>query len=466
MENGEAASVGKVEIKCASSLVSVPSPTMSEHKDVKKEEKDRKKKEDKENKKKEEKEHKKKDDHHHEDDKKGEESDEEPTISQDIVVTKYNMAADIVNAVMKDLLGKSVPGQSVGEMIDLGDKELSERTSKVFKKEKDVKKGVAFPVCVSVNHCICHFSPLRSDPDTQLKEGDVVKIDLGAHIDGYIATLAHTTVVGASADNKVKGKKADAILAAYTGMEAAIRMLRPGQHKNMDITDTIQKVVTAFDCKPIENMLSHQLTRNKIDGVKQIIQNPGEKQRQEMEKCEVGQHEVYAIDVLVSTGEGKARDMDSRTTVYKKNDDIVYSLKMKASRTFFSEADKRFGPMPFTLRHFDEETKAKMGVVECERHGLMKAYPVLWERDGESVAQFKSTVLVMPNGLLKIAGLPLDTTLIDSDKRVEDPEMVKLLQSSLKPSKKKKKAGSEDKGAPKPPAEQNGDAPLAAPVKA
>ncbi len=73
---------------------------------------------------------------------------------------------------------------------------------------------------------------------------------------------------------------------------------------------------------------------------------------------------------------GKGRDSDARTTVYKKNEDMVYQLKMKASRAFFSDADKRFGTMPFTLRAFEEETKSKMGVVECERHGLMKPYNV------------------------------------------------------------------------------------------
>lgn len=52
--------------------------------------------------------------------------------------------------------------------------------------------------------------------------------------------------------------------AAYNAMEAAIRMLRPKQHKNMEITDVIQRVADAYSCKPIENMLSHQLKRNKI----------------------------------------------------------------------------------------------------------------------------------------------------------------------------------------------------------
>lgn len=51
-------------------------------------------------------------------------------------------------------------------------------------------------------------------------------------------------------------------------------------------------------------MLSHELRKNKIDGEKQIIQNPGEKQRSEMTKCSFEKYEVYAIDILMSTGEG------------------------------------------------------------------------------------------------------------------------------------------------------------------
>lgn len=58
--------------------------------------------------------------------------------------------------------------------------------------------GIAMPTCISINNCVCHFSPLRSDAPVIIKDGQMVKIDLGAHIDGYIATAAHTVVVGAS----------------------------------------------------------------------------------------------------------------------------------------------------------------------------------------------------------------------------------------------------------------------------
>lgn len=56
------------------------------------------------------------------------------------------------------------------------------------------------------------------------------------------------------------------------------------------------------------------------------------------EKCEFAVHEVYAIDILVSTGDGKAKEKDTRTTVYKRTPNI-YSLKMKTSRGIMSLGD-------------------------------------------------------------------------------------------------------------------------------
>lgn len=63
---------------------------------------------------------------------------------------------------------------------------------------------------------------------------------------------------------QVTGRKADAILAAHNCLEAAIRMLRPNQHKNFEVTEAIQKISEAFHCKPVENMVSHELKKNKI----------------------------------------------------------------------------------------------------------------------------------------------------------------------------------------------------------
>ena len=68
---------------------------------------------------------------------------------------------------------------------------------------------------------ICHYTPLLSEPDTSLSHGDLIKLDLGAHIDGFIAVVAHSWVLGATAEAPVTGRKADVMMAAHLASEAA-----------------------------------------------------------------------------------------------------------------------------------------------------------------------------------------------------------------------------------------------------
>merc|ERR1712214_98341 len=376
-----------------------------------------------------------------------------PTIADDLVVTKYKMAAEITNKVLKEGVAMCVAGASVREICAKCDERVEEETAKAFKKDKKVQKGIAFPCCVSVNNCICHFSPMNSDPDVTLKDGDMVKIDLGAHIDGFIAVVAHTVVVGSSKDNKVKGRAADAIMAAHLASEAALRLVKPG-NETYTITETVQKIAESYDYKPIEGMLSHQLEQNRIDGEKTIIQNPSEAQRKEHDKFDFELHEVYAIDVLISSGEGHGREKDARVSIYKKTDE-TYMLKMKNSREFFTAVNKKFGPMPFNLRSLDSETKAKMGVVECVTHKLVVPFQVLYEKESEVVAQFKFTVLLMPNGPHRITGLPFEEEFYSSEHSVKDADIQKLLKTSANPKAAKKKK----KAAEKAVASEGGEAP-------
>lgn len=360
------------------------------------------------------------------------------TIAEDIVVTKYKMAAEITNKVLKELVDKCVSGASTVQLCEFSDNRILEETAKIFKKEKHLKKGISFPTCISANNCICHFSPLKSDPDYIIKDGDLLKIDLGCHVDGFIAVAAHTIVVGASKDKKATGRKADVVLAAYNAAEAALRLLKPGSN-NYLITDAIDKIADSYKCKPVEGMLSYQLEKDIIDGQKRIIQNPTELQRKDgCEKCEFLVHEVYALDVLVSTGDGKPKESEVRTTVYKKKD-IIYQLRMKTSRAFLSEAEKKFALMPFTLRSFEDEKKARLGVIECAKHDLMEPYPVYFEKEGEYVAEFKFTVLLMPNGTMKISGIPLDVDSYQTENSITDEAIKNLLALSLTTKKKKKK---------------------------
>jgi len=73
---------------------------------------------------------------------------------------------------------------------------MEEELKKVFtnKKSKKLERGIAFPTCVSVNHIMGHYSPMQ-DESTKLEEGDLAKIDLGCHLDGFVAQAAHTVIV-------------------------------------------------------------------------------------------------------------------------------------------------------------------------------------------------------------------------------------------------------------------------------
>ncbi|XP_064552478.1 proliferation-associated protein 2G4 [Drosophila montana] len=365
------------------------------------------------------------------------EKEPEKTIAEDLVVTKYKLAGEIANKTLKTVIGLCVPDASVREICTKGDTLLTEETGKVYKKEKELKKGIAFPTCLSVNNCVCHFSPAKNDADYTLKAGDVVKIDLGAHIDGFIAVAAHTIVVGAGADQKISGRQADVILAAYWSVQAALRLLKSGS-SNYSITEAVQQISESYKCKPIEGMLSHELKQFKIDGEKTIIQNPSEAQRKEHEKCSFETHEVYAIDVIVSSGEGVGREKDTKVSIYKKSDEN-YMLKLKASRALLAEVKTKYGNMPFNIRSFEEETKARMGVVECVSHKMIEPFQVLYEKPSEIVAQFKHTVLLMPNGVNLVTGIPFNVDSYVSEHSIAQPELKELVAQPLGPVKGKGK---------------------------
>jgi curved DNA binding protein len=362
-----------------------------------------------------------------------------PGLEEADVVTKYKMAGEIANAAMAKVVEMCQAGASVRAICAAGDEFIFAETQKVFAKKVDgvaIARGVGFPTCLSVNEVICHFSPLSSEPDVTLNDGDLVKIDLGAHIDGYIAVNAHSVVIGASADAPVTGRKADVVLAAHNAIEAIARLVRPGK-KSGEITQAVSQIAADFNCTPIQDMLCFQMSKDTITDEKSIIQNPSENST-EYKEIEFEENEVYGLDVLISTGEGKGRASEMRTTVFRRTED-VYSLKLKQSRAFYSEVSKRFTSMPFSLRSFEDETKARMGLKECVEHGLVEPYHVLTERDGELVAQFRTTVLLMPNGNLKITSGGFDAAQFSSEFNITSDEMKQVLATSLGSKSKKKK---------------------------
>ncbi len=362
------------------------------------------------------------------------------SLSNPDVVTKYKAAARIVNQAIAAIVAAAKPGTLVTDLCDLGDTFMNDAVAKEFKgkdeENKPVEKGIAVPTCISVNHCVGHWSPVESAQT--LKDGDVVKIDLGCHIDGFASQAGHTFVVGAS---KVTGREADVMQCAKDCYEAAARLIKPGAFVD-DVPPVLEKIAKHYGVSHVEGVMTNQMNRFIIDSGKVILNRPSDNPEQQFQNAMFEEGEVYAIDVIVSTGSGKPKMIDEKeTTVFKRNYGHL-DLKVKASRQLISQIDKRFPTMLFSLRNLDGgiDTKVKLAVQDLSRSGMITHFPVTWEKEGEQVAQVKGTFLLMPNGSDRLNSFPQDQV-VESDKKATlDDEVKALLSTSLKPKKKKNKA--------------------------
>mmetsp|Transcript_17381 Transcript_17381/g.29787 ORF Transcript_17381/g.29787 Transcript_17381/m.29787 type:complete len:386 (+) Transcript_17381:39-1196(+) len=373
-------------------------------------------------------------------------NEEKTSISNPDVVTKYKAAAEICNKAIAAVIEACQEGAKIVDVCSIGDTLINKEVASIFNAKKKggakVEKGIAFPTSASINNVVGHYSP-AADDIAVLKAGDVVKIDLGVHVDGYVAVQAQTLVVGSA---PATGKAADVIAAARTAFDAALRLIRPGKHVS-DVTGPLSAIVEAFGCTLVEGVMSHEMKQFVIDGNKCVLNRPAPDAK--VEDNEFEENEVYAIDIVVSTGEGKPRVMDEKQTqVYKRSLDASYNLKLKASRAVFSIIQNSFPAMPFTLRALagEGEKDAKdplgaaqlsMGLKECLNHGLLHAYPVLYEKTGEIVAHIKGTVLLTANGSDLVTKAPVQP--VESAKKVEDPELLALLAEPIRKQKKKNK---------------------------
>lgn len=352
---------------------------------------------------------------------------EEPALQvEDLnadVINKYKIAAEIANTVMAEIVATAGHGTNVAQLCALGDQMVHEKLSQVFNRGQ-VEKGPAYPTCISVNNCVNNMSPFDENSGF-LSAGDVVKINLGVHLDGYIATLGHTHIIpGPDPSVPASGRPADVVCAAHFAGEAVLKMLRPGV-KSTDITAVIEKVASSFDCTPIVDSYCSNMKRFITDGEKQFLNKHSDDVNPPEFDIEI--NDVYNIDILMSTGTGKSRELDARTTVYQRDVNKRYNLKLKASRYLLSEVNKHYPTMPFTIRGLDKQ--GLLGLKECVNHGLLIPYPVKYERENEYVAQIRFTVLVLPKGAERITSHALPY--VHSLKSIEDPELNAILSGQF-----------------------------------
>ena len=268
--------------------------------------------------------------------------------------------------------------------------------------------GVSHPTTVSPSSFITPYTPLSTDSEdaaTVLKSKEVVKIQLGAQIDG-LGTIVCDTIIVSAKGGEVSGREADLMLATYYANELLLRLMIPpgllasGSDEEKQkassqkpitqskITQMLEKVVKSYDCNLVEGTTSWLFERNEIEGKKKIVLAAADGSKAEGIP-ELG--DVWGVEMGVSLGTGKIKTLDNRPTLHRRTT-ITYQLKRPSSRQILSEIVKKFGTFPFSLRQLDDERAAKVGVVECVRQNVVRQYEVVSDKDSAPVARLLTTI--------------------------------------------------------------------------
>jgi len=231
----------------------------------------------------------------------------------------------------------------------------------------------AFPANLSRNFEAAHYTPSPED-DVRLEAGDVLKVDVGAHLDGAIADTAVTVEVGG-------GHVHDRLLqASRDAVEAGIARVRPGGRVD-DISRAIESAIHALGFKAIQNLTGHTIERYLLHAGTSIPNVGGMSD----EVLEEGQ--VVAIEPFATNGRG--------SIVNGAFGNIVrFRSKPTGSDGELARLFERFRTLPFTGRWVGPDGRAALA--RGRRH--LQVYPVFLEAGGGLVAQAEHTVLVVPGG--------------------------------------------------------------------
>ncbi|MDP3917373.1 MAG: type II methionyl aminopeptidase [Nanoarchaeota archaeon] len=241
-----------------------------------------------------------------------------------------------------------------------------------------IKKGAfpAFPMDISVNSIAAHYCPYINDENV-LEKGDLVKLDIGAHVNGAVADNACTVEIGTDEHKEL-------ILASKDACDAGCEKAIPGAMiKN--IGKVIDETIRSHGFVPITNLSGHGLDRWIVHDAPTI---PNYDNGNEM-KLEEGQHiaiEPFATDGIGSVKEGKPCGVYA--FLEKK------PVRLDSARKLMSQIEKDYKTLPFTERWLKDVKNIKFLLKLLEQAEVVKQYTVLPEKNGGMVSQYENTVCV------------------------------------------------------------------------
>ncbi len=286
----------------------------------------------------------------------------------------YIKAGKIASSIREKIKKKNLVGLTIYEICEEVENEI-----------KLLGGKCAFPVNVSINDIAAHYTAEPNDQKT-ISERDLVKIDLGVQINGYIADTA-TTVSYDYNDYELIEITNNALKNAMLIVEAGI--------KSNNISKIIEETIKRAGYKAIVNLSGHSLDRYTIHSGKSISNIWSS------EHFLFSTNQAYACEPFVTTklGSGFVREGNSRN---------IFALvsrkktKNKELDSFIEYIWNEFNMLPFSLRWINkywDNKKSQILLNKLINKKIVHAYPVLIESSGQKVAQAEHTFIPMNNGV-------------------------------------------------------------------
>jgi methionyl aminopeptidase len=286
----------------------------------------------------------------------------------------YIQAGKIAGEVRENVRKTDWVGKTVFEICEHVENEIKKRGAKC-----------AFPVNTSINEVAAHYTAEPNDP-LAIKDDDLVKIDLGAQINGHIADTAVTVCYNAEFDSMVQ--------TAELSLSNAMSMMKVGV-KSSDVGRTIEKTIKQMGFLPIANLSGHSLDQYTIHAGKSVpnIWSIG--------SFTFNENQAFACEPFVTTGEGLGFVHEGKI----KN---IFALSSR-KKTKDKDADKmldyiwqNFNLLPFALRWLTnewEEKEARRLLEILVKKKAVHAYPILVEGNGQRVTQAEHTFIPNETGV-------------------------------------------------------------------
>jgi len=284
----------------------------------------------------------------------------------ELILENYRRAGVILVEVRKGATGLIKVGGSLLEVAEFVENNIREKGGEP-----------AFPCNISRNEEAAHATP-SIDDTTVFGKDDLVKLDIGVHIDGYIADSAVTVDLSGNYDGLVK--------AAEAALDEAIKIIRDGV-STIELGEVIGNTIKERGYKPVVNLSGHGLSRYDSHAPPTI---PNVKYEHGVTLHE---NNVVAIEPFATDGGGK---------VVESGNAEIFSLikpkpiRMREAKKLLDEI-KNYQGLPFAKRWLPRE-RLELALRTVETAGILRDYPVLREEEKGMVSQAEHTVIIKKDG--------------------------------------------------------------------